>query len=628
MAKKNKNKNKNVAKQNVGNVNKGTSNVNEVQEEVKHDGVETQQNPTPAELKTTLVISAFPGTGKTHAFENLENLNILDSDSSKYSWITDDDGKNTTERNPNFPQNYIDHIKGNIGIADVIMVSSHKEIRSALVENKIYFSLVYPQMELKQEYLERFDTRGDSVDFIELINKNWDNFVTDCAEQSDCHLLEIGTGVYLSNLIKTGDPLQVMLETSTKVEEENVEPPKTEQNPDFVDHVVTEEDVIANPDEGLKVGETIQIPVEVAEAATSKVIKKLELYSLDLNPKEGPVEYLKNIMKEEEKDVKEELGATLPSKPKSTKPSVCIYHSRDLDGWMSAAIVKKWHSEQENVQPIEFIGWDYGDAIPDFSQYGDVFIADVCLPPEEMLKIEMSGVGFIWCDHHISAIKDIETKFERNDVQTPAGMRDEKFAACELTWKEFFPQEEMPEIVRLLGRYDCFGHKGTDEEQLVLEFQYGARASITNMDDCFEALEDTIDNPVGLQFIATDGKAIYSYLMTEAKQTYAKAFPIKFNNDQQAKSGSEGYVPEHLNFLMVNQERFNPINFGIDYHDEGYDGFGCFWYKDGKWTFSLYNDNEKVNCSVICKRYGGGGHFSASGFVTDSAIMRMIINNK
>ena len=52
--------------------------------------------------------------------------------------------------------------------------------------------------------------------------------------------------------------------------------------------------------------------------------------------------------------------------------------------------------------------------------------------------------------------------------------------------------------------------------------------------------------------------------------------------------------------------------------EEALNGFACFWYKDGKWVFSLYNDNREVDCSLIAKQYGGGGHFSASGFVVDN----------
>ena len=70
-------------------------------------------------------------------------------------------------------------------------------------------------------------------------------------------------------------------------------------------------------------------------------------------------------------------------------------------------------------------------------------------------------------------------------------------------------------------------------------------------------------------------------------------------------------------FICINRERFNPINFGIDYHKDGYDGCACCHYADGMWNFSLYNDNGLVDCSIIAKQYGGGGHFSASGFICD-----------
>lgn len=36
---------------------------------------------------------------------------------------------------------------------------------------------------------------------------------------------------------------------------------------------------------------------------------------------------------------------------------------------------------------------------------------------------------------------------------------------------------------------------------------------------------------------------------------------------------------------------------------------------DGKqYHFSLYNDNGLVDCSIIAKQFGGGGHKGAAGF--------------
>jgi hypothetical protein len=317
--------------------------------------------------------------------------------------------------------------------------------------------------------------------------------------------------------------------------------------------------------------------------------------------------------------------------------TICIYHSRDLDGWMSAAIVKQWYINvyypkvtdfgrgivaDEGFSSLDFLGWDYGDNIPNLSDYDKVIMCDISFPKEEMLNINVKlGTNFVWIDHHRRTIDEV------NEVLIAYGipmeglvtLPNELKAACELTWEYFFPNEEMPEIVRLLGRYDCFGHKGTKEEKKVLEFQYGARQAVGNYSDAYEfLLQDIRDaSSPGVQCwsaIWDNGKIIYKYLCTEATQSYKKAFPVEFFEPIDLVNESMNYPLRK--FLCVNQERFNPINFGIDYHKDGYDGFACFWYQNGEWTFSLYNDNGEIDCSAIAKQYGGGGHKGAAGFRT------------
>ena len=327
--------------------------------------------------------------------------------------------------------------------------------------------------------------------------------------------------------------------------------------------------------------------------------------------------------------------------------TVCVYHSRDLDGWMSAAIVKYFYNTKKKALErtrtlnggLDFIGWDYGDEIPDLSDYDKVIMVDISFPKEEMKALSKYKKDFIWIDHHISAINEnnyISGRWANGDAEDVninrdkantyvGGIRDDKYASCELTWKYFFPDEDIPEIIRLLGRYDCFGHKSTDEEQKVLEFQYGARAVIGGREAAYSWLISSLNFKEDIDNILDIGKSIYQYLCTEAKQAYAKAFPIEFKIENgnvvygitpTGNTRFEGV--SNYNFLCVNQDRFNPMNFGIDYHKDGYDGFTCFWYKDGKWSFSLYNDNGEVDCSTIAKQYGGGGHKGAAGFVTDN----------
>jgi len=287
---------------------------------------------------------------------------------------------------------------------------------------------------------------------------------------------------------------------------------------------------------------------------------------------------------------------------------ICIYHSRDLDGWMSAAIVKLKYLD------AELIGWDYGQPLPDLDTESQVIMVDISFPRAIMQEINEVN-GLIWIDHHISAIKEMA---ELEPLPYIHGLRNEKKAACELTWEYFFPNTKMPELVRLLGRYDCFGHKGTDEEQKVLEFQYAARSYLKNVSDCYQMLlyetgQAAIPSEMTIESMLQIGKGIYKYLCTEAEQAYLNRFTIEL----------DGYF-----FACVNKERFNPINFGINYHNDKatdnywYDGFACFWYANGKYNYSLYNDNGQVDCSVIAKNRGGGGHKGASGFISDVLILK------
>ena len=149
--------------------------------------------------KNTFVISAFPGCGKSYCYNNYQDkLSMLDSDSSEFSWIKDEDGNNTKERNPEFPNNYMNHIKDNIGRVDIIFVSSHDIVRKALKDNGINTVIVYPNKSAKEEWIRRFKQRGNNEGFINFISSNWDNFI-DEIENEDYGFLKnkLGENKYI-----------------------------------------------------------------------------------------------------------------------------------------------------------------------------------------------------------------------------------------------------------------------------------------------------------------------------------------------------------------------------------------------------------------------------------------------
>jgi hypothetical protein len=135
------------------------------------------------------VYSAFPGVGKTTYF-NTTDKNVLDSDSSNFD-------------KEHFPNNYIEHIERNIQDmkVDKILVSSHKDVRDALVEKGIPFVLVYPNKKLKDEYIQRYKDRGNNDAFVNLLDKNWNNWIDEMDNQEGCEKIILGSGQYLTNVI-------------------------------------------------------------------------------------------------------------------------------------------------------------------------------------------------------------------------------------------------------------------------------------------------------------------------------------------------------------------------------------------------------------------------------------------
>lgn len=146
----------------------------------------------------TRVYSVFPACGKTWLYEHQEDygITILDSDSSQFSWIINVNEYENEIRgmskvsNPNFPNNYIDHIKDNIGKYDCIFVSSHASVREALDKEGIDFVIVYPEQSCKAEWVGRCFIReknGESGCGAEAMYNNWDQWISECFETGIDH---------------------------------------------------------------------------------------------------------------------------------------------------------------------------------------------------------------------------------------------------------------------------------------------------------------------------------------------------------------------------------------------------------------------------------------------------------
>lgn len=159
--------------------------------------------------KNTKVISAYPCCGKSYIVENSdyifrgddEEIIVLDSDSSVFSWEIRPDGKKY--RNSDFPNNYIKHIKENIGKVDYIFVSSHSIVRQALSEAGIKFTLVVPEKKLLNEWMIRMYNRGSDTEFINVQIDNWDEWLDEIDNEKGTYskLIKLKKNEYLSDIL-------------------------------------------------------------------------------------------------------------------------------------------------------------------------------------------------------------------------------------------------------------------------------------------------------------------------------------------------------------------------------------------------------------------------------------------
>jgi oligoribonuclease NrnB/cAMP/cGMP phosphodiesterase (DHH superfamily) len=172
-------------------------------------------------------------------------------------------------------------------------------------------------------------------------------------------------------------------------------------------------------------------------------------------------------------------------------------------------------------------------------------------------------------------------------------------AGCELTWEYLFPNREMPAAVSFLGRYDVWDLQGS-----VLPFQYGMRLNNTWPDnqEMWQKFLKQDDDETTMLNVDTirQGETILKY-QDQENEKYCKscAFEVQF----------EGFKAIAVNKLLTSSQLFKSV-----WNKEKYDIMITFGLRsNGMWTMSFYTDKEGIDCSLLAKKLGGGGHKQAAG---------------
>lgn len=234
-----------------------------------------------------------------------------------------------------------------------------------------------------------------------------------------------------------------------------------------------------------------------------------------------------------------------------------IYHSADLDGFTSGAIIKRKYPD------AKMIGYNYGEELNLPTNYNGepIIMADVSVSIPKMMELaKISNNQFTWIDHHKSVIDEfVGFCVSRSSYGLTKDLSIYNYggikavlkvgiSACEITWKYLFPDEPMPRAILLLGEYDTWRREDNKRwENEIIPFQFGMR-SICNSVETFPSYLFG-DNDEIIDTIIEKGKAIIKYQSMVHEHLFKNAFEYEF----------EGLRAICMNIGGVNSEAFKSV---------------------------------------------------------------------
>ena len=183
------------------------------------------------------------------------------------------------------------------------------------------------------------------------------------------------------------------------------------------------------------------------------------------------------------------------------------------------------------------------------------------------------------------------------------GTRQEGIGACFLVWGFINPHLPVPKPVKLLAEYDVWDHSDPD----TLPFQYGMRMRETD-----PATEE--------------GMKLWGYLFRGSFFTFNKILEegriiLKYQKQMDAKYCARYAYPaifEGYKALVLNRGIANSMTFENHPDAKNVSIFVTYVFNGENWIVSLYANKPDIDVSKIAKKYGGGGHKGAAGFVCEN----------
>lgn len=263
----------------------------------------------------------------------------------------------------------------------------------------------------------------------------------------------------------------------------------------------------------------------------------------------------------------------------------CIYHKNCADGAGAAWVVDRFFDSN-----VTFKAYQYGDPV-NYNAIKDkiLFIVDFSFPRTILENIESVTKQLILLDHHKTAEEDLKS-FVPKKRNTHIEFDMERSGA-KMTWDYFYGESHINTRINLIQDRDLWQFKYPETKPFVAFLYFKG----TTVDAFRESMKVPLEEAIKI------GEVLEESIDQRAKSLISNVYHISF----------EGYenvpvinCPSELASVVGNLlAEKSDVGFSISYNDS-----------KGKRNFSLRSVGN-VDVSELARRYDGGGHKNAAGFI-------------
>ena len=306
----------------------------------------------------------------------------------------------------------------------------------------------------------------------------------------------------------------------------------------------------------------------------------------------------------------------------SLRPSeidMVLYHGGCNDGYVAAAVAKKFLDENFPERKVDYIPVYYSSPPPEHAGR-NVLIVDFSYPKDILEKMLGVANSIAILDHHKTA-EEALSSFPASVV-----FFDQNFSGASLAWDYFFPGEEAPQLVKYAEDRDLWRKSLPGHENYVAWFftlPYDLDVCLRYFDDQLFLEELWSKGPA---FAERDRLSVAAI----CKRACTRLCLLKFVPNQRplaedplrrsdSKFEQKLVLVSHVNSpdfkSDVGNELLNlhpKIDFSAIYSQSNF----------GENTlFSLRSENSREDVSQYTRAFGGGGHRNAAGFTKQGSLM-------